>query len=176
MNKQALLFKSGQVLFHTQDLAVLWGSENRHNLKITIYRYVKKGILIPVLKGLYSTSPIDKIDKYKLGKSLIHRYCYLSLASIFEKYGVINQKVHSINHVSSISKKIEFNNQLFVYKQMNPKFLLNSEGIIFNNGVYEASLERAVADSQYFNLNTYFDTPDLIDWKRVEEIKRKVGY
>ena len=87
MNKQALLFKSGQVLFHTQDLAVLWGSENRHNLKITIYRYVKKGILIPVLKGLYSTSPIDKIDKYKLGKSLIHRYCYLSLASIFEKYG-----------------------------------------------------------------------------------------
>ncbi|KKP31229.1 MAG: hypothetical protein UR21_C0013G0023 [Candidatus Woesebacteria bacterium GW2011_GWC2_31_9] len=59
---------------------------------------------------------------------------------------------------------------------MNPQFLLNLEGISFKDGVYKASLERAVADSQYFKLNVFFDSPDLINWVRVNEIKKTVGY
>ena len=133
-------------------------------------------ILKSVYRGLYSTVPIQNIDKFKLGSFFIHKFCYLSLYSIFERYGVINQKVHSINYVSSSSKKIEFNEELFVYKQMNIQYLLNLEGINLVNGVYEADLERAVADSDYFNLNTYFDSPDLINWNRVAEIKALVGY
>lgn len=176
MNKLQSLLQSDQKLFHTQDLALVLDINNRHNLRVTISRYIKRGILKPVYRGLYSTIPIEKLDKYKLGASFIHRFCYVSLYPIFERYGVINQKVYSINYVSSISKKIEFNEKLFVYKQMNQHFLLNPEGVNLVNGVYEASLERAVADSQYFKLNTYFDSPDLIDWNMVAEIKALVGY
>lgn len=176
MNKYILLLQSDQKLFHTQDLALILGISNRHNLRMTISRYIKKGVLKSVYRGLYSTVPIQNIDKYKLGSFFIHSFCYVSMYSIFEMHGVINQKVHSVNYVSSVSKKIEFDDKLFVYRQMNPLFLLNLEGIILENGIYKASLERAVADSDYFKLNTYFDSPDLINWNRVAEIKAIVGY
>lgn len=176
MDKLKSLLQSDQKLFHTQDLALVLRVSNRHNLRMIISRYIKKGILKPVYRGLYSTVPIENINKYKLGSFFIHKFCYISLYSIFERYGVINQKVHSVNYVSSVSKKIEFNRELFIYKQMNLSFLLNPEGIELTNGVYEASLERAVADGQYFNLNTYFDSPNLIDWNKVAEIKTIIGY
>ncbi len=176
MKKLKSLFQSEQKLFHTQDLALILGITNRHNLRMTISRYIKNGYLQPIYRGLYSTVPIDDLEKFQLGMSLIHKYCYVSLGSIFEIHGVINQKVYSVNFVSSVSKKIEFDGKLFVYRQMNPQFLLNAEGITLENGIYKASLERAVADSQYFNLSTYFDSPDLINWDRVAEIKAIIGY
>ena len=176
ISKLQSLLQSDQKLFHTQDLALVLRITNRHNLRVTISRYIKKGILKSVYRGLYSTIPVQSIDKYKLGSFFIHKFCYVSLYSIFERRGVINQKVHSVNYVSSTSKKIEFNGKLFVYKQMNLQFLLNPEGINLVDGVYEASLERAVADSVYFNLKNHFDSPNLINWDRVAEIKKLVGY
>lgn len=176
MNKLDILLKSKEKLFHTQDLALLWGIENRNTLYTTIKRYVQKGILIQIFKGLYSTVPIKELDKFELGVSMIHRFCYLSLQSVFEIHGVINQKVYSVNYISSISKKIEFDNTLFVYRQMNPQFLLNPEGITLENGIYKASLERAVADMIYFRPRYYFDSPVLINWKLVKKIQNIVGY
>lgn len=176
MNKLASLLQSDQKLFHTQDLALILGINNRHNLRITISRYIKKGILKPVYRGLYSTVPIQNIDKAKLGSYFIHRFCYLSLQSVFELYGVINQAVYSVSYISSVSKKITFGDTQFIYKQMKGQFLLNPEGITLGDGVYKASLERAVADMIYFNPKFYFDSPNLIDWDRVAEIKKIVGY
>lgn len=176
MNKLISLFQSEQKLFHIQDLALILGISNRHNLRVTISRYIKKGILKPVHRGLYSTVPVQSIDRFKLGSFFIHKFCYVSLYSIFERHGVINQKVHSINFVSSFSKKIEFNGELFVYKQMSMQYLLNPEGVSLVNSVYEASLERAVADSIYFRLKDHFDSQNLINWDRVSEIKKIVGY
>lgn len=143
---------------------------------MTISRYIKKGVLKSITRGLYSTIPIDEIDKYQLGTALIHKYCYVSCESVLEQHGVINQKVYSVVYTTSVSQKIELNNRLFIFRQMNPLFLLNPEGIVFENGIYKASLERAVADSEYYKLNIFFDSPNLIDWNRVNEIKRKVGY
>lgn len=176
MNKLVPLLKSKQVLFHTQDLALLWKIENRDTLRMTISRYVKKGILKSVTRGLYSTIPIKDLDKYQLGQSLIHRFCYLSCESVLESHGVINQKVYSLTYVSSVSLKKELGDRLFVFRQMNPQFLLNPEGVIFEDGIRMASLERAVADCEYFKLNVFFDSPGLIDWDRVGDIKKKVGF
>lgn len=176
MSKLQLLLQSDQKLFHTHDLALMWGITNRQTLRMTISRYVKKGILKSVFKGLYSTISIDELDKFQLGMSLIHKFCYVSLGSVFEMHGVINQKVYSVSYISSVSKKIELDNKLFIYKQMDIHYLLNLEGVTLENGIYKASLERAVADSEYFKLNTYFDSPDLINWNRVAEIKALIGY
>ena len=176
MDKLSLLLKSGRILLHTQDLALLWGIQNRHNLRITISRYIKRGILFKIFKGLYSTTPIDQIDRHQLGPILVHRFCYLSCEPILEEYGVINHKVFPLIYVSSVSKRIELNGSFYVYKQMKAEFLLNPEGVILKDGLYKASLERAVADIQYFNMNVYYDSPSLIDWERVKDIKERVGY
>ena len=158
MNKLNILLKSGEKLFHTQDLALLWGVEKRNTLRITIKRYIKKGILIKIFRGLYSTVPINEIDKFELGTSLIHRYCYVSCETVLFLEGVINQVVYPITFVSSISKKIEFNGITYIYRQAKEGLLFNPNGIVQKEGYFMATKERAISDMTYFNPKYYFDT------------------
>ena len=176
IDKLNQLLKSGKKLFHTQDLALLWGSENRNTLYTTIKRYLKKGVLIKVSKGLYSTVPTDSLNVYELGTSLIHRFCYVSCETVLEKEGVISQKVYPIIFVSSVSQKIEFKEQSFVYRQLQDQFLHNPDGVERKNSYFIATKERAVADMLYFNTKYYFDNPSLVDWEKVDRIQKAVGY
>ena len=56
------LIKLDQKLYHTNYLAILWNIINRNTLYTTIKRYMEKGILLPVFKGLYSTVPTMQLD------------------------------------------------------------------------------------------------------------------
>lgn len=158
MNKLDVLLKSGERLFHTQDLALLWNIQNRNTLYTTIKRYVQKGILIKINKGLYSTIAVNELDKFELGTALIHRYCYVSCETVLFLEGVINQMVYPITFVSSLSTKIEFNGTTYIYRQAKPEMLLNSDGVIQKNGYFISTKERAISDIIYFNPKYYFDT------------------
>lgn len=157
VNRLSSLLRSDQSLFHTQDLALLWGVENRNTLYTTIKRYVKRGILIPVVKGLYSKIPVNQIDKYVLGTALIHKYCYVSCETVLVKEGVINQDISPITFVSSVSTKITFNGTLFVYRKLKPEILFDPNGVEKREGYYIAQKERAISDMLYFNPRYYFD-------------------
>lgn len=39
-----------------------------------------------------------------------------------------------------------------------------------------ARLERAVADMMYFNPHYHFDNRKIINWKKVKEIQKAIGY
>lgn len=157
INKQNMLFTSGQKLFHTQDLALLWGITNKNTLYTTIKRYIKRDILFKVIKGLYSTVPISKIDKYILGSALIHRFCYISCETVLVSTGVINQDIIPVTFVSSISLRISFNGVDYIYRKMKPELLFNSDGVEKKDGYFMATKERAVSDMIYFNPKYYFD-------------------
>ncbi|MEK7550882.1 MAG: hypothetical protein AAB535_03830 [Patescibacteria group bacterium] len=157
MDRLSLLLKSKQSLFHTQDLALLWAIENRHTLRITISRYIKKGILNSITRGLYSSVPVNKLDKFELGTALIHKFCYVSCETVLFNEGVINQIVYPITFVSSVSKKIEFNGTQYIYRQIKPEILMDSNGIIEKAGYFIATRERAISDMLYFNPKYYFD-------------------
>lgn len=163
MNKLDLLYRSKQKLFHTQDLALLWGVENRNTLYTTIKRYVKRGILTQIIKGLYSKVPFDEIDKYVLGSALIHKFCYVSCETVLAKEGVINQQVLSITFVSSVSVKIKLGDILFVYRKIKPEILLNPDGVEEKEGYFMATKERAISDMRYFNPKYYFDNKNETD-------------
>jgi len=124
IDKQSLLLRSDRILFHTQDLALLWSIENRNTLYTTIKRYVEKGVLIPVVKGLYSVKPIDQIDTYVLGSVLIHKYCYVSCETVLADTGVINQDIIPITFVSSISLKVKVGSVEYLYSRLNRKYFL----------------------------------------------------
>lgn len=175
-NKLDQLLKSDQKVFHTQDLALLWEIENRNTLYTSIKRLVKKGVLISVRKGLYSVLPLDQIDPVRLGLAIIHKYAYLSTESVLAKEGVIFQKVYSLTFISSVSKKINEADNLFLFRRLKPQYLYQTEGIKKEDSVFVAEKERAVADMLYFNPKYYFDNPQLINWERVRLIQRKVGY
>lgn len=157
INKQSVLFQSGQKLFHTQDLAVLWQVDNKNTLYVTINRFITRKTLYRVVKGLYSTIPVGEIDKYELGASLIHRYAYLSCETVLFNEGVIFQVPSHITFVSSVSKKIKLGNNYYSYRKMKPERLLDSTGVVKEKSYYIATTDRAISDMKYFNPRYNFD-------------------
>ncbi len=175
-NKLDLLLKHPQNLFHTQDLALLWNIENKNTLHTTIKRYVQKGALIRIQKGFYSKVPIDQLNPVKLGMSFLHSFCYLSTESILTREGIISQSIPYITLISSKSKKFKIKGNTYLSRQMKDEFLFNEFGVEKKNNIKQATIERAVADLLYYNPNYHFDGPSLINWEKVKEIQKKVGF
>ncbi len=170
------LFSSITIFFHTNDLAILWGITNKHNLYMTISRYIDKGILFPIYKGLYSTVPLPALDSLELGKAIIHRYTYLSTESVLAQAGVISQVTLATTFVSNISKKVRVESQSFLFRQLKDEYLYNPAGIINLKGVFIATPERAAADMLYFNPKYHFDMPGSLDMDSVKSIQKEIGY
>ena len=170
------LFRLNHRLYHTNDLAILWDITNKNTLYTTIKRYVQKGVLIPIYKGLYSTVPLAQVDPLELGKAIMHTYTYLSTETVLAEAGVITQVLYSYTFVSSLSRKVTVGSTSFIFRQMKDEYLHNFAGISNQNGNFIASPERAVADMLYFNPHYHFDVPESIDFDKVKSIQQEVGY
>ena len=170
------LLKLDRKLYHTNDLALLWNIANKNTLYTAIKRYVQKGVLLPVFKGLYATVPIPQLDPQELGISIIHRYAYLSTESVLAQAGVITQMTYAYTFVSSQSKRVSLGATLYLFRQLSDQYLYNPSGISYRNGVFAATPERAAADMLYFNPKYHFDMPEALDFEKVKSIQKEVGY
>lgn len=171
-----ILLKQEQKLFHTQDLALLWDIKRLNTLYTAIKRYVQKGVLIRIHKGFYSVVPLEKINPVELGISYLHKYTYLSTESILREKGIIFQEGGYITLISSVSKKFAVSKYNYLVRSMKKEFLYQTAGLIENEGIRIATIERAVADLLYFNPYYHFDNPQVIDWQKVKKIQKEVGY
>jgi hypothetical protein len=175
MYRLSELLQLDRKIFHTNDLAILWGIADKHNLYMTITRYIDKGVLFPIYKGLYSTVPISSLNPLELGQAIIHRYTYLTTESILSQAGIISQTVYDHTFVADISKRVSVGPWSFRFRQLKNDYLYNPVGIV-QNRVLIASTERAVADMLYFNPKYHFDVPESIDFEKVRLIQKEVGY
>ena len=171
-----ILLKQEQKLFHTQDLALLWGIENKNTLYTAIKRYVKKGILISIHKGYYSTVPLNTINPFRLGLGYLHSYGYVSTETILVQQGIIFQSAASITLISHTSKSFTIGNNTYISRKIVNTYLYNSAGIIQQDGIQRASVERAIADILYLRPQFHFDNEKSIDWKKVKELQTFIGY
>ncbi len=176
MYKIDILLKQEQRLFHTRDLALLWGINNANTLYTAIKRYVKKEVLIPIHKGFYSTIPLNKIDPLELGLSSLHGFGYVSCEYILSLAGVIFQSQNYITLVSSVSKKFALAGHHFLVRRLKPAYLFNDAGLYTATGVTKASTERAVADLLYFNPSYHFDNKLPVNWAKMAQTQKAVGY
>jgi predicted transcriptional regulator of viral defense system len=170
------LLKLDRKIYHSNDLAIIWGINNKNSLYTLIKRYTQKGILIPIYKGLYSTVPLSQLDPLELGRAVIHRYTYLTTESVLAQAGVISQATYIYTFVSDIPKKVTVGSTSFLFRKLKTTYLNNPIGIINQNGIFIATTERAVADMLYFNPKFHFDVPDNIDFEKVKFIQKQVGY
>ena len=170
------LIQFDRKLFHTNDLAVLWGINNRHNLYMTITRYMDKGVLFPVFKGLYATVHVPSLDPLELGAAIIHRYTYLSTESVLSQAGIITQRVFDYTFVADRSRRVIVGQWSFRFRKLKDDFLYHPAGIGNQDGIFIASIERAVADLLYFNPKYYIDIPENIDFDKVRSIQKEIGY
>lgn len=175
MDKRAVLLKQDRYLFHTQDLALLWGMQRGNTLYTTIKRYVKKGILHRIHKGFYSTLPPERIDPILLGIRAIHRFAYLSTESVLVEEGAILQEIAHITLVSDISTRFELLGNSYRIRKMKEDHLMDPIGLYENSGVLKATPERALADLLYFHPNYYLDRPRAVDRSRLKEIQETLG-
>ncbi len=149
---------------------------NRQTLYQTISRYVKKGVLFPIYKGLYATIPVNDLNPLDLGPAIIHRFTYLSTETILAQGGVISQSIYDFTYIANISKRVSVGQWTFRYRQMKEDYLFNPTGIESSSSRLFATLERAAADMLYYEPNYYFDSPEMLDLDKMEEIQEKVGY
>jgi len=168
------LLRSDQRLFHTQDLALLWQTNNKNSLYTRIKRYIDRGILIPIHKGFYATAPIDGLNPLRLGIGYLHHFAYLSCESILAECGVIFQHSNYLTLVANRSTRFRIGDRRYLVRKLQEKYLFNYAGLVEEDGVYKAALERAVADILYFNRRYYFDAKDKIPWSQVKKIQKEV--
>lgn len=170
----AILLKQERQIFHTQDLMVLWSIFNKNTLYTTIKRYMQKGILYSIQKGLYSTVPVNQLDDWELGVRTLHNYSYISCETILHNEGYISPYVYKTALISNHTKQFTINEKYFYSRKLPNEFLYNTTGITLDKDIYVASPERAIADLLYFNPSMYFDRP--INWLRVKTIQQTIGY
>lgn len=176
-DKIGILAQQPQRLFHTSDLKILWNITNQNTLYKTITRLIKKKVLIPIQKGFYSLVPLDQFDPIEIGFRAINHFSYLSTESVLSKNGIINQSPNKITFVSNSSANFIINNNHYLVRQLKPQCLNNSIGITQNDrGVFVANVERAVADTLYFQPNYHFDADSLINWDLVKNYQHQLGY
>lgn len=169
-----LLAKKGEEIFHTQDLANLWDIQNKNTLRITLSRYVKKGLLYRIYKGFYSLLPVDELNPVLVGAKALHQFCYLSTETILFQEGYISQNIDYYTFVSEKSLKFTVNGYKFKSRQLDEKYLYQSEGVFLKDKIKTATPERAICDMLYFNPNYHFDKP--INWEKIRSMQKKIQY
>lgn len=175
LERFAQIAKLGEIVFHSRDLANLWQIDNKNTLNTTLKRYAKQGILYRIHRGFYSLKPPEEVEPFLLGLKVLHRYAYIGVETILSLSGFIQQQVNSITIVSSQSRRFSINGYCYYCRQLDDKFLYNPAGIIEENGIKKANIERAIADLLYFNPRFHLDTQN-INWKKVKEIQQMLGY
>ncbi len=170
------LLQLDRKIYHTNDLAVLWGIGSKNTLYTTIKRYIDKGILFPVYKGLYSTIPVSSLSQLELGRAIIHGYTYLTTESVLAQAGIISQSVIAITFVSNQSRFMTVGKWTFHFRQLKAEYLHNPAGIYEQKDGFIATLERAVADMLYFNPRYHFDIREAIDFEKVHSLQKEIGY
>ena len=162
-------------VFHADDLANLWVIPNKATLRTTLSRYVKRGLLHRIYKGMYSILPPSEINPEFLGIKALHGPAYISCETILFEKGIINQSPQVITLISSFSRRFNIAGRWYASRKMADRFLMNDTGIETNNGIRRASTARAIADMLYYLPTKYFDNPH-IDRNAVRALIHAVGY
>lgn len=173
-NRFLSIAKLGIPVFHIDDLARIWGVNNRNTLSTSLKRYVESGLIYRLYRGLYSIKPVSELDPLLLGSQAINSYCYLSGETILVKHGIIFQKVDSFMFMGKKTKRFRIGGYKYYCRQLKDEFLYNDTGLDKTGKFNLATVERAVADILYFNPKYHFDNSGAINWAEVKRIQAAV--
>jgi hypothetical protein len=142
------LYKDQRTVFSLQEIAMLVDESDFSKLKQRINYFVRTRKIKRLRKGIYAK---ENYRKEELACK-IYTPSYISLAYVLRKAGIIFQYDTSITVISYLSRKIEVDNHLLIYRKLKNDILYNSSGIVMgNNGVNTATPERAFLDLLYLN-------------------------
>lgn len=161
------LLKSGKSVLTSKDIMLLWRDANIHAVTVRINYYIKRGSLIKLRKGLYATH--EEYNKLELATRILTP-SYVSFETVLASEGVIFQYYESIFVASYVKREIQIDNQIYSFKRLPKKILLNPIGVEQADQMSTASRERAILDTLYINSDYYFDNLRSVDWDKINDI------
>jgi len=166
-NLTAKLYQSQKTILTTKDLALIWQETNSNNLKAKISYYVKQGVLIRLIRGVFAKN--KDFNPKELATS-IYIPSYISFETVLREAGVIFQHYDTIFVASKWPKTMTVDKYTFTFRKLKDAVLFNSTGILSKDNYSVATLERAFLDMIYLFSDYYFDNLKGIDWKKCDEI------
>lgn len=103
MEKLEKLSMFGRSFFSFKELERILGIENRRDKYIMVNRLVKRGVLVSLTKGYYSTFK-NQASILELANE-IYAPSYLSFTTVLGKTGVLNQKAFLQSFATSLRSK-----------------------------------------------------------------------
>ncbi len=167
INSTQKLYANGNTVFTLNDLALLWGIDNRAVLLNKVNYWSKNDKLVKLRRGLYATTP--NYSKYEVAQKLLTP-SYISLHTVLAMEGLVFQYDPAIYCVANLSRKFKVGENAYIYKKVKDVVLYNRAGILDKGGYFIASKERAFLDQLYLVSNYYFDNVDDLDWDKVFQI------
>lgn len=161
------VLRSDQNIFSLPELSLILSESDPNSLRSKISYYCKKGELFHIKRGLYSKN--KEYDPFELAGKIFSP-SYISLETVLFREGVIFQKYEMIFSISYLSRNIFCDSRNFSFKKIKDEVLVNNDGIIYENNYHIASLERALMDTLYFNINYHFDNLSKINWEKCTEL------
>jgi predicted transcriptional regulator of viral defense system len=160
MNQLEKLSKiSNLSYFDTNTLSLIYPELSKNSLYSNIKRWIKRGYIIQIKKGMYVTKEyvINVQDKSSYKEFLANKIkypSYLSTEYVLQKYSILSDAVYAYTSVTLKSKNI-YSNDLgrYIYRNITRKLFTGYE--IKDAGgysIYEATKAKALFDYLYLKL------------------------
>jgi len=162
-----VLLRSQKTIFSMKDIALLWGEEAGNSVRVRLNRYVRRGKLIRLRRGIYAKD--GEYDRFELA-GRIYVPSYISFETILAREGINFQRYDTIFVASYISREVEVDGQKIVFVRIKDYVLSNTVGINSGGAYSAATKERAFLDRIYVSKDYHFDNLNLLNWDKVFEI------
>ena len=135
---------------------------SRKALYENINRWLKKGVLIQLKKGIYTTAEYYKTVQNKAAylefiANNLRTPSYLSTEYILQKYGVLAEQVFAFTSITTKVKRV-YTNPLgtFVYRQVSKNLFTGFKPVKRGDfTIYEATKAKALFDFLYLKFRNY---------------------
>ncbi len=157
------VYQNSRTVFRLNDIAMLTGISDFLSLNKKLNYYVHSGKLLNPRKGIYAK---PRYNSEELACS-VYTPAYISLEYVLQKSGIVFQYDSRLTMVSYLSRTIEVDKQIYSYRRIKEKILINMNGIIRLDNVNIATPERAFLDLLYLDKEYFFDNLRTIDERQV---------
>ncbi len=161
------LYQDTRTVFKISDIALLTEENNPTSLARRLNYYVKTGKILNPRKGIYSKPGYNSEEL----ANKLYIPSYISMQYVLQRAGIIFQYSETITAMSYLSREVEVDGQTFTYRKAKQQILYNWAGVIQSEqGIFQATPERAFLDLCYLEPRFYFDNLNPLDRNLVAEL------
>lgn len=161
------ILRSQKTVFTSKDLALIWQEPLTAKTWVRIQYYIRKGDLFRVRNGIYTKK--EDYNRLELA-TRIYAPSYVSFETVLVKEGLIFQYYENISVASYLDREVTVDHQIYTFRKVKTKVLVNSVGVDHSDETSIATKERAFLDILYVNSDYHFDNLGGLQWEKVFEL------